>query len=175
MTELYAFKYLRADREEVEQGPFLAKRKAEEGKKKMLKMGAVCTDVYPIKSDPEQVKILKARKGDYLAEIIAVFEIYLSRELSVLAVGVGYNIVYDYINELAKRIDRFIKHNMPTVFSEFNKEAKEKLARYRKEYLKGVADILKQKSRHYSPMNGSVPESIGKLLQDLSDKYLRMQ
>lgn len=174
----YAFKYLRAGRVEVERGPFLKKKRAERSKEVMAKMGAICTDVYPMDGNSQQVEILKAEEKGYVEGLLKKFEVYLGKELSVLDGGVGYAIVYSYIRELEKRVKRYVREHNPTP----NKKVKckkmpddliKKFTRYGKAYLKGVASILREKSMLYSPADGSVPEDIGNLLRKLSDLFLK--
>lgn len=117
----------------------------------------------------------KIKEKSYAASMVKTFEIYLNKESSVLKDGVGYGIVYDYIKELEERIQRFVKYHDPEVRRKKGVPRKiiESSARYSKKYLEGVASILREKSMLYSPVDGSVPEDIGKLLRKLSDLFLK--
>lgn len=118
---------------------------------------------------------VKNKNKSYVVSLVKIFETYLNKELSVFEGGVGYDIVYDYIKELEERIQRFIKFHNPRVRRKKGvpREFIKSSARYSKKYLKGVADILREKSMLYSPADGSVPEDIGNLLRKLSDLFLK--
>lgn len=116
------------------------------------------------------------KKDDYVAKLTKSFEVYLQSELDVLEVVDSYDIIYNYVNEFEKRVKRYIKSHNPAP----SKKAKgkgmpddliKKFADHGKKYLRGVASILKKKSRNYSPMEGSVPEDIGELLKKLSRSF----
>lgn len=174
----YAFKYLRADMKEVERGPFLTKKEANRARSTMKRAGAMVTDIYPTDGDAEQMEILKAQKDSYVAGLVKAFEVYLRRELDVLDADLGYEIVYEYIKEFESRVKRYIKEHDPTPSKMAKKKGMptnfiRKFARYGRAYLKEVAVVLKEKSESYSPMDGSVPEGIGKLLEKLSQEFLQ--
>jgi hypothetical protein len=81
MPQVFAFKYLRADRQEVELGPFLTKTEANRAKKVMEDMGAICGAAYPANISKEEFEAL--RTGDKSWS----FKTYLRRELDVLKVS----------------------------------------------------------------------------------------
>lgn len=165
MTDLYQFDYLSGARSPKAIGPYLEKSKAEEKRRRATSMGIPCTQVYPVEGDPETVKFLKAKKQGFVEGALAEFEFYLKRELAVLDSVVGYEITYNYIRELRKRVRRFVRKNAPPKGSPTTKKM-------RPIYLEGVSVILQEKAQRYSPMDGSVPEYIGDLLRKLAEKPL---
>jgi hypothetical protein len=172
-NQLYAFKYLRADMEEVELGPFLTKQEAGDRKTMMATAGAICTEVFPIEGDIDTIRLLTARKKGYILGLMEEFRAYLQKELAVLDCdGVAYGIVYDYINELRTRIRRYVDYHVPKIMNSAVKKARLIQRRERREFLAIVAAVLKKKSGEYSPSDGSVPEDIGRLLQELAAEIL---
>lgn len=172
----YAFKYLRADRKEVERGPFLTKREANGARNEMKKAGAIVTDVYPTNGNAEQMEILNAQKDGYAKGLVKAFEIYLRRELEVLDADIGYKIIYYYIDELVTRVKRYVKEHNPAPTKkakakDMPRELIKKFTQYGKVYLKGVAGVFQEMSEHYSPMDGSVPEDISETLKKLSREF----
>lgn len=174
--QAYAFKYLRADMQEAELGPFLTEGEANEKRNLMAGFGAKCSAVYPTDISSEKLAQLKAEKESYVAGKIAQFVAYLSAELAVLDAVNSYYIIYDYIRELQERIKRFLKQETPgsgATEGVYTKDIEAKFALYRVEYLAAVSKELERRSGGYGPMEGSVPEDIGKLLQKLFEEVLK--
>lgn len=177
----FAFDYLRVDGKKVKQGPFLTREKAEAGRKIMADAGAVCSDIYEIEIDSRETDILRAKEKGYVAGKAEAFRVYLTRELAVIdAEGIGYKIVYDYLKELEKRVLRFVKENLPWVptGTEEDKFKGKDIKDWRQEregYKQLIVAILKEEASHFSPLDGSVPEDIGKVLETLSEKILQMK
>ena len=158
----FAFKYLRADRQESVMGGFSTKEKAEQGRKAMADAGASCSPVYPV----EEKQTEKTGNETYFEGKISRFKNYLNLELEILDhEGVNYEIVYDYLKEFPRRILRFVRGNTPYIPKENSGPLDEA---DRKEYLARIAMVLEDKSRDFSPMDGSVPEDIGRNLKSLS-------
>lgn len=181
MPDAYTFKYLRGDGEEVEKDPFLKLKEAKECRRRMVDAGAICTDVYPAKVDNRKIKILEEKEKSFVDGKAAIFEDYLNNELSILdSEGVIYQIVYDYIREFESRLLRFINANIPWWVSDriplgLDKAKIRICKKERKEYLKKISSILEYKANFYTPVMGSVPEDVGKLLRNLSMKVSEMK
>lgn len=170
----YAFKYLRADRQEVRQGPFFTKEEADAGRSMMKSAGAVVSDVFAIEVTGEQLEMLKSGKGGLADGRVKAFEAYLSKELEILDdETVGYLIVYKYLRELGIRVRRYVKYNFPSPKGLPSAELIKEFTRYRNEYREGVAGVLLEMSASYSPADGSVPEDIGEMLRKLSEEVAR--
>lgn len=168
----FAFKYLRADRQEVELGPF-SQDTAQKKRERMEEFGAQCSNVYPVKVSPEEYTRLQVERESYVAGKVAEFKKYLSAELNVLDAVHSYNIIYNYINSLRGRISEFLEQETPGVPPNvYLAEVEAKFALYRAEYLLEISQELARRFSHYSPMDGSVPEDIGNLLQELSKEIL---
>lgn len=170
-----AFKYFRADGQWVELGPF-SQDEANEKRNRMAGFGATCSEIYPVEVSAEEFAQLKREKESYVAGKVAQFKTYLSAELAVLDAVHSYNIIYSYVNPLRERIKRFLGQETPgngMTKGTYSKEVEAKFALYRVEYLAAVSEELKQRSGCYGPMEGSVPEDIGKLLEGLSKEVLR--
>lgn len=181
MPNAYTFKYLRGDGEEIEKDSFLKLKKAKECKKKMVDAGAICSDIYPIEIDSRKIRILEEKEKSFVDGKVAIFEDYLDNELNILdSEGVTYQIVYNYIREFEPRLLRFIRENIPWWASDKSPLGLDKVKirgykKERKEYLKRISSILEDKANFYTPVMGSVPEDIGKLLRDLSIKVSIMK
>ncbi len=126
-------------------------------------------------SDQEKEFIrLKEEQEGYVAGKVAEFKIYLSAELNVLDAVRSYYIIYDYLREFMVRIERFLQQETPNVSRAlYSEDVEKKFALYRVEYLTAVSAVLKEHSGCYGPMEGSVPEDIGKLLEVLSREVLQ--
>ncbi len=59
---MWIFKYLRADRTEIDMGPYGSEEKAEKHRKKMEEIGAITTPVFEVKAD---YSFYKSNPGDY--------------------------------------------------------------------------------------------------------------
>jgi hypothetical protein len=168
----FAFKYLRADRQGVEVGPFLGQDEAEKARGTMKHAGAVVTEVYPVDGDAEKLAILKAQSEGYVKGLIKAFKSYLRKELDVLKDDkINYDIVYEYLKELKVRVRRYVKSNDPSLKEMSKDELVRKFARCGKAYRKGVAVALLKTAEHYSPIDGSVSEDIGETLVKLSREF----
>lgn len=160
----YTFKYLRADRQEVEMKPsFDTSEEAERGRQSMISVGAVCSEVYLIEKTSPAI----TSTDDYFEKKISQFNSYLEKELEVIVhEGVKFNIVYGYLLELPERILRFVRGNAPYIPKMAEGGLFDRLDR--QIYLVGVSEKLMSRAQGYSPMDGSVPEDIGKILKNLS-------
>ena len=176
MPELaFAFKYFRADGQWVELGPF-DKVNAQEKRDKMAEFGAKCSEIYPVEVPAEQYIRISAERESYVAGNVAEFKAYLSAELNVLDAVRSYHIIYIYLREFKSRIERFLKQETPGTGmtpGTYSRDIEAKFALFRVEYLMAASTELKDYSICYGPTDGSVPEDISQLLEDLSREVLR--
>lgn len=169
----YAFKYLEGGGEEREVGPFKNKKSAKKSREKMQRLGAKCTDIYPYPRDASAGIRTNVPGKDYAGGLVEKFEGYLARELAVLNGGVGYEIVYSYLDELSNRITRFVRYHEPKIKKKKGvpMSVVNQTDLYKARYLQGVAYVLRWQAGQYSPLFGSVPEDIGKLLRKLAGSF----
>lgn len=169
---MWKFRYLRADKAEVDMGPYATKEECQEERDKMAGFGAICSE--PLKVPGEA----PSRKGSYVEQKVNEFKIYFPKELAILEQkGLTINISYDFLRTSIRRIELFIKENAPFVPSEdtvkgFSSEDIQKFEKERDEYLSQVAELIKTRASYYDPLAGSFWESVGEKLNELAKSIL---
>lgn len=167
---MWKFKYIRADRVEVETGPYATEEEAQEERDKMASFSAICSEPFEVPGETPQ------RKGSYVDQKVSELEIYFQKELAILEQkGITINIAYDFLRTSIRRIEMFIKENAPFIpkgntIKNFSSEDIKKFKKERDGYLARVIKIIESKANYYDPLDGSYWESVGERLRELAKK-----
>jgi len=164
---MWKFKYLRADKAEIEMGPYGTKKEAKTNRDKMASIGALCSEPFEVPGKAP------SRDDDYVDAKMDAFYEYFQEEMAVLSQrGITFQIFYDFLCSSIRRIKLVIREAVPAILKEeeFGKEKAQEFATYRTEYLLRVAAIIKEEANCHSPADGSVWESLSEQLMKLAEE-----
>ncbi|MBU2036854.1 hypothetical protein KJ866_01455 [Patescibacteria group bacterium] len=164
----FAFNYLRADLAEKRIGPFATEAEASTRRQGFEGFGAMCSPVFPTDEEPP------VEKDNYAEQKITEFEAFFNAEMKLLEMpGISYQIVCQFLLTLLYRIKLYVIENDWGKNEDFAVIIAQKTGCPPNSYRQEVAKIISRQADHYDPLDGAVPEDIGKELKTLANQIRR--